>query len=287
MKNSINVNNFKLVKVELMTSSKLFTSTMSSYFVAIHELDDKIKTFNKNIKSLEKIINQLDPNCENYQDRVDLLKKIKEKRLEYKEESKKRIAECYSFLNDSLYNAYCTSESDFKKALIDWFDGQSIKASKSLIAYMLKIVSYKSKTCRDGNVLAYKTKSQFNDSFMRGLAQLMLAKNALKPDLYKYESVNRLVESMPSEKTNEKVISEVDSTKNDDLSTINIKNIKEAFIEGEDESRKLTNDEICQYINLLVHDERIKLISQKGKIRYAKLDGDYLIKIILKKGCAL
>lgn len=279
-KKIINNNNFKSIKVEFMTSSKLFTSTISAYFVAIHELADKIKTLNKNIKSLEKIIDRLDSNDESYREEVALLEQSKVKRLEYKEESKKRISNCYSFLNDSLYDAYCTSESAFKKALITWFDSHSIKASNSLIAYMLKIVSYKSKTCRDGNVLTYKTKSQFNDSFMRGLAQLMLAKNALKPDLYKYESKTRLIKSVSD-------TTKVDVIKNDDLCSININSIKDAYIEGEDENRKLTENELCDYIASLACDERKKLKIAKTKIRYAKIDGDYLIKIIVKKNCTL
>lgn len=275
--NNINNNNFKTVKVEFMTSSKLFTATMSSYYAAIHEMADKIKIFDKNIKSLDKIIQSLDPNSEDFQNEIALLEQSKAKRLEYKEESKKRILDCYSFLNNDLYDSYCSSESSFKKALVNWFDSQSIKASDSLITYMLKIVSYKSKTCRDGNVLAFKSKSQFNDSFMRGLAQLMLAKNALKPDLYKYESTTRLVKSVPKEKRLKKVLGSSDSN------TININSIKNAYIEGEDCLEYKKGYELLEILNSLSTEQ----VSELKNKNHCRLDWDYDFCIETKKGFKL
>ena len=40
---------------------------------------------------------------------------------------------------------------------------------------------------RTGNTKGYKCKNTFNKLFMRGLAQLMKDKNALKTDAYKYQ----------------------------------------------------------------------------------------------------
>lgn len=185
--------NTSSVKVQFMTSSKDFTATMAKYWVAINEMADKKLVLQNNLrisqewaelkKEDEKAQAMYLADVEKYQTEYNIFKK------DYDE----RIKACYELLTDELYTAYTTSEEDFKKAIKEWFSAQKIEATPTLVSFMTVAVGYKNSSNKQlfktGNALSYKAKTTFKNSFMRGLAQLMKDKNALKTDAYKYNYV--------------------------------------------------------------------------------------------------
>lgn len=200
-KNNVTINTAS-VKVQFMTSSKDFTATMAKFWVAINEMADKKLVLQNNIRiseewaELKKDDEQAQAmylaDVEKYQAEFDVFKK------DYDE----RIKNCYELITDSLYNAYTTSEEEFKKAIKEWFSAQKIEATPTLINFMVVAVGYKNSSNKQlfktGNALSYKAKTTFKNSFMRALAQLMKDKNALKTDAYKYQYVQ------PEKKNNKK-----------------------------------------------------------------------------------
>lgn len=200
-KNNVTINTTS-VKVQFMTSSKEFTATMAKFWVAINEMADKKLVLQNNIRiseewaELKKDDEQAQAmylaDVEKYQAEFDVFKK------DYDE----RIKNCYELITDELYNAYTTSEEEFKKAIKEWFSAQKIEATPTLINFMVVAVGYKNSSNKQlfktGNALSYKAKTTFKNSFMRALAQLMKDKNALKTDAYKYQYVQ------PEKKNNKK-----------------------------------------------------------------------------------
>ena len=183
--------NTSSVKVQFMTSSKDFTETMAKYWVAINEMADKKLILQNNLriskewaelkKDDEKAQAMYLADVAKYQATYDTFKK------DYDE----RIKACYELITDELYTAYTTSEEEFKKAIKEWFNAQEIEATPTLISFMTIAVGYKNSSNKQlfktGNVLSFKAKTTFKNSFMRALAQLMKDKNALKTDAYKYQ----------------------------------------------------------------------------------------------------
>lgn len=200
-KNNVTINTTS-VKVQFMTSSKGFTATMAKFWVAINEMADKKLVLQNNIRiseewaELKKDDEQAQAmylaDVEKYQAEFDVFKK------DYDE----RIKNCYELITDTLYEAYTTSEEEFKKAIKEWFSAQKIEATPTLINFMVVAVGYKNSSNKQlfktGNALSYKAKTTFKNSFMRALAQLMKDKNALKTDAYKYQYVQ------PEKKNNKK-----------------------------------------------------------------------------------
>ena len=172
------------VKVQFMTSSKDFTATMSKFWVAINEMADKKLILQNNLRiSAEWAESAYLADVEKYQKEYDV----------FKEDYNNRIASCYELMTDKLYEGYTTSEDAFKEAMTEWFKGQNIEPTSTLISFMTIAVGYKNSSNKQlfktGNTLSFKAKTTFKNSFMRALCQLMKDKNALKTDAYKYTYV--------------------------------------------------------------------------------------------------
>lgn len=185
--------NTSSVKVQFMTSSKDFTTTMAKFWVAINEMADKKLILQNNLRISQEWA-ELKKDDEKAQ--AMYLADVKKYQAEYdtfKKDYDERIKSCYELITDELYSAYTTSEEEFKKAIKEWFSAQKIEATPTLISFMTVAVGYKNSSNKQlfktGNALSYKAKTTFKNSFMRALAQLMKDKNALKTDMYKYTYV--------------------------------------------------------------------------------------------------
>lgn len=193
-KNNKNVTiNTAAVKVQFMTSSKDFTTTMAKFYVAINEMADKKLILQKNIRISQEWAELKKDNPEAQAMYLADVEKYQAQFDEFKKDYDARIKSCYELLTDSLYTAYTISEEEFKKAIKEWFTAQNIEATPTLINFMIVAVGYKNSSNKQlfktGNTLSYKAKTTFKNSFMRALAQLMKDKNALKTDAYKYTYV--------------------------------------------------------------------------------------------------
>lgn len=194
--------NTSSVKVQFMTSSKDFTATMAKFWVAINEMADKKLILQNNIRISEEWA-ELKKDDEQAQAMyLADVEKYRAQFEEFKKDYDERIKSCYELITDELYNAYTTSEEEFKKFIKEWFTAQKIEATPTLISFMTVAVGYKNSSNKQlfktGNALSYKAKTTFKNSFMRALAQLMKDKNALKTDAYKYQYVQ------PEKKNNKK-----------------------------------------------------------------------------------
>lgn len=181
------------VKVQFMTSSKDFTTIMAKFWVAINEMADKKLILQNNLRISQEWAKIKKDDAEA---QAMYLADVEKYQLQYdtfKKDYDERIKSCYELLTDELYNAYTTSEEEFKTAIKDWFSTQKIEATPTLINFMVVAVGYKNSSNKQlfktGNALSYKAKTTFKNSFMRALAQLMKDKNALKTDVYKYQYV--------------------------------------------------------------------------------------------------
>lgn len=181
------------VKVQFMTSSKDFTTIMAKFWVAINEMADKKLILQNNLRISQEWAKIKKDDAEA---QAMYLADVEKYQLQYdtfKKDYDERIKSCYELLTDELYNAYTTSEEEFKTAIKDWFSAQKIEATPTLINFMVVAVGYKNSSNKQlfktGNALSYKAKTTFKNSFMRALAQLMKDKNALKTDVYKYQYV--------------------------------------------------------------------------------------------------
>lgn len=185
--------NTSSVKVQFMTSSKEFTAIMAKFWVAINEMADKKLILQNNIRISE---DWAELKKDDEQAQAMYLADIEKYHAEFeifKKDYDARIKDCYELITDELYDAYTTSEEEFKKAIKEWFAAQKIEATPTLINFMVVAVGYKNSSDKQlfktGNTLSYKAKITFKNSFMRALAQLMKDKNALKTDTYKYQYV--------------------------------------------------------------------------------------------------
>lgn len=193
-KNNKNVTiNTAAVKVQFMTSSRDFTTTMAKFYVAINEMADKKLILQRNIRISQEWAELKKDNPEAQAMYLADVEKYQAQFDEFKKDYDARIKSCYELLTDSLYTAYTISEEEFKKAIKEWFTAQNIEATPTLINFMIVAVGYKNSSNKQlfktGNALSYKAKTTFKNSFMRALAQLMKDKNALKTDAYKYTYV--------------------------------------------------------------------------------------------------
>ena len=181
------------VKVQFMTSSKDFTATMAKFWVAINEMADKKLILQNNLRISAEWAELKKDNAEAQAMYLADVEKYQAQYDAFKKNYDERLKTCYELITDKLYTAYTTSEEGFKKAIKEWFSAQKIEATPTLIDFMVIAVGYKNSSnkhlFKTGNALSYKTKTTFKNSFMRGLAQLMKDKNALKTDAYKYSYV--------------------------------------------------------------------------------------------------
>lgn len=183
--------NTSTVKVQFMTSSKEFTSTMAKYWVAINEMADKKLILQNNLRISQE---WAELKKDNEEAQAIYLADVEKYQTEYdtfKKDYDERIKDCYELIPDELYTAYITSEEDFRDGIDKWFANLKIEATPTLINFIIVAVGYKNSSNKQlfktGNALSYKAKTTFKNSFMRGLAQLMKDKNALKTDAYKYQ----------------------------------------------------------------------------------------------------
>ena len=102
-----------------------------------------------------------------------------------------RIKECYDLIPSDLYENY--TNGTYAKGVEEFFKSQNISATPTLINFMVKTVGLRCASAKvmfkRGTTLDYQSKNTFNKLFMSTLAQLMLDKNALKLDAYKWEYV--------------------------------------------------------------------------------------------------
>lgn len=183
----VNTNN---VKVQFMTSSREFTSTMAKYYVAINEMADHALTLKKNIKVCQewkeivkndpKKVEESESQIAHYEAEAKLVKK----------ELQSRIDECYKFLGN-LYKSYVEGADSFEEGIREWFKGLKITPTDTLVNFMSVSIGFKTTTntrkYKTGDMIRPETEKAFNKKFMSTLAQLMKDKNALKTDLYAYK----------------------------------------------------------------------------------------------------
>lgn len=181
------------VKVQFMTSSKDFTATMSKFWVAINEMADKKLILQNNLRISAEWAELKKDDAQAQSAYLADVEKYQKEYDAFKEDYNNRVASCYELMTDKLYEGYTTSEDAFKEAMTEWFKGQNIEPTSTLISFMSIAVGYKNSSNKQlyktGNTLSYKAKTTFKNSFMRALCQLMKDKNALKTDAYKYTYV--------------------------------------------------------------------------------------------------
>ncbi|RHS68156.1 hypothetical protein DW954_02125 [Clostridium sp. AM45-5] len=181
------------VKVQFMTSSKDFTATMSKFWVAINEMADKKLILQNNLRISAEWAELKKDDAQAQSAYLADVEKYQKEYDAFKEDYNNRVASCYELMTDKLYEGYTTSEDAFKEAMTEWFKGQNIEPTTTLISFMSIAVGYKNSSNKQlyktGNTLSYKAKTTFKNSFMRALCQLMKDKNALKTDAYKYTYV--------------------------------------------------------------------------------------------------
>lgn len=181
------------VKVQFMTSSKDFTATMSKFWIAINEMADKKLILQNNLRISAEWAELKKDDIQAQSAYLADVEKYQKEYDAFKEDYNNRVASCYELMTDKLYEGYTTSEDAFKEAMTEWFKGQNIEPTTTLISFMSIAVGYKNSSNKQlyktGNTLSYKAKTTFKNSFMRALCQLMKDKNALKTDVYKYTYV--------------------------------------------------------------------------------------------------
>lgn len=192
----------KAVKVVFNTSSKDFTATMSKFYLALSEMNDKKLIYAKNLRSAQSWLNTLEENNKDGKNDEKIvaqkseIEEMKSAQSVLTNEINARIKECYALIPDTLYTDYVNGK--YAKAVEDFFKAQNIECTDSLKNFMVKTVGLRCASAKvmfkQGTTLDFQTKTTFQKLFMSTLAQLMLDKNALKLDMYKWEYV-------PEEKT--------------------------------------------------------------------------------------
>lgn len=201
--------NTKSVKVQFNTSTPTFRDVMGNYWVAVVELADMTKIFSNNVRILSESIARLEEKI----DKGETLSESDSKRLEldkvqvneyndkfmaYREECNKRFEECYKLIITTglykAYNAYATKQdkSAFKKELGVFLRSHNIEVTQSLVDFLLSVVGMRvapanTKVKSKGTTLLIaQTERRFNETFMHALSQLMVDKNCIKTDTYKF-----------------------------------------------------------------------------------------------------
>lgn len=183
----------KSVKVVFNKAGKEFTEVMTSFYLALGEMNDKKLLYAKNLRAAMSWLETLEEcNKDGKKDKAIEVQKSEIEKLQkaqsaLMEEINSRINKCYALIPTDLYSKY--TGGDFKKGIEEFFKANNIEPTPTLTAFMDKAFGLKcanAKTMfKNGKVLDYQGKNQFNKLFMSCLAQLMLDKNALKPDMYK------------------------------------------------------------------------------------------------------
>lgn len=198
--------NTKSVKVVFNTSSKDFTATMSKFYLAVAEMNDKKLLYARNLRSAQDWLDTITRN--NVDGKNDA--KIDAQRLEIETmkdaqsalvaEINERIKECYALIPSDLYENYTSGK--YAEGVTSFFNAHNIEATPTLVKFMVDTVGLRCASAKmmfkHGVTLDYQSKNTFNKLFMSTLAQLMLDKNSLKLDMYKWEYVE---EDKKSKKT--------------------------------------------------------------------------------------
>ena len=107
------------------------------------------------------------------------------------EEINARIKECYELIPSDLYSNYING--NYAQGVTEFFKAHNIEPTPTLVKFMVDTVGLRCASAKvmfkHGVTLDYQTKSTFNKLFMSTLAQLMLDKNSLKLEMYKWEYV--------------------------------------------------------------------------------------------------
>ena len=206
--------NTKSVKVQFNTSTPTFREIMGNYWVAVVELADMTKIYANNIRILSESVANLTEKSENgtisdlERQRLELdnamLKDYTDKFVAYRDECNKRFEECYKLIITSglydAYNAYATKQNkaEFKKALGIFLKSHNIEVTPTLVDFLLSVIGMRKAPAntkvksKGTTLLIAQTERAFNELFMHALAQLMVDKNCIKTDSYKftYEKVS-------------------------------------------------------------------------------------------------
>ena len=200
--------NTKSVKVQFNTSTPIFRETMGNYWVAVVELADMTKIYANNVRILSESVAKLTEKAEKEElstldaQRLELdkaqLKEYTEKFNAYRDECNKRFDECSKLIVTSdLYNGYnayaCKqNKTAFRNALKTFLATHNIESTDSLMNFLLSVVGMrkapantKVKT-KGTTLLIAQTERAFNELFMHALSQLMVDKNCIKTDNYKF-----------------------------------------------------------------------------------------------------
>lgn len=256
-KNEIIINT-KNVKVQFNTSTPAFREVMGSYYVAILEMADMQKIYAKNVKILSESVTKLTEKLEKgtltdrERTRLELdsegLVAYTDKYQAYRTEIRERVEKAYTeIISEGLYNAYkeyvlLQKKDEFKKALVDFLGKYNVQATDSLVDFLLSVMGTRTAhantkvSSRGKTLLLAKTEKNFNELFLHSLAQLMVDKNCLKPELYSFvykaEAVTHIdskIDSIEPVETESKdvtnalsVLVEVHNALNDDINDENI-----------------------------------------------------------------
>lgn len=187
----------KDVKVVFNTSSKDFTATMSKFYLALAEMNDKKLMYAKNLRSAQAWLTTLEENNKDGSSDAKIaaqvveIESMKSAQSALTEEINARLKECYALIPETMYADYTNGK--YGKAVEDFFATQNIECTTSLKNFMVKTVGLRCASAKvmfkQGVTLDFQSKNTFNKLFMSVLAQLMLDKNALKLDAYKWEYV--------------------------------------------------------------------------------------------------
>ena len=186
--------NSKEVKVVFNTSSKDFTATMSKFYLALSEMNDKKLVYGRNLRSAQDWLKTLeDNNVDGKNDakinaqNVEIVD-LKDKYDATVDEINERIKECYTLIPSDLYANY--TSGNYAKGVTEFFNAHNIKPTDTLVKFMVETVGLRCASAKvmfkNGVTLDYQSKNTLNKLFMSTLAQLMLDKNALKLDMYKW-----------------------------------------------------------------------------------------------------
>lgn len=198
----------KSVKCQFNTSTPAFRETMGNYWVAVVELADMTKIYANNIRILSESVTTLTEKSEKQTlseldaKRLELdkaqLQEYSEKFSAYRDECNKRFDECNKLvLTSGLYDAYnayvrTQKKSEFRNALKTFLATHKIEVTDSLVAFLLSVVGMRKAPAntkvksKGKTLLIAQTEKMFNELFMHALAQLMVDKNCIKTDNYKF-----------------------------------------------------------------------------------------------------
>lgn len=197
MAKTTNLVNTKDVKVVFNTSSKDFTAIMSKFYLALSEMNDKKLIYAKNLRSAQSWLDTLvennkdGKNDEKISAQITEIENLKNAHSELVETINARIKECYALIPNDLYENY--TSGNYAEGVKTFFGTHNISATDTLVKFMVKTVGLRCASAKvmfkKGTTLDFQSKNTFNKLFMSTLAQLMLDKNALKLDAYKWEYV--------------------------------------------------------------------------------------------------